>query len=539
MANVLTRAEFAKTPAARKPGASYGGYVNWVTKTRARRQATRASDPFGTAMSGLTASLQTPAQQQASVNQLVNSGINSGVAGINAASAAARTTAENQATRAQGFAAALAALTKDDPTAIRDTYMQQADFLKGLGTGLTGSLQQAQQQVAGEQQAKVAALGAPEIKQAFNPADLRSSLQYSGVVLPASDIAGQAANALQEAQSHRAADVAGIGDIAQSYLQKVADLKGADATQIAALQATRPDLLLKAQTQVRGEQQSALNSILQGGYLKSSLRQAGAGLTGVDPKEFGGTGKPTLAVIEQRKQDKIAQQKLVQDQNQFLASQRAKAVAGLKPNSQLSKAVGYLVDSNGSPLTSASGRPVLLPGYKFDATGNVIKDPAATAKAGVTGTGVTPAQIQSFLTSITGTPRYETQSKHDPATGQTTTNRVQVGTNWKITFPQALRRLKTWGGLNDAQARQYLQSVYPRGEGGRAWLTNEEQSALKAAGRKMSGPGAGAAFSNVHKSPSGSAFLTSAQYNALAQLGQPPSGHWGTDPSGSRVWWIT
>jgi len=241
--------------------------------------------------------IMTPQQQTSLQNQLVGSQIKAGIAGIQAASQVPIAMANQQAQRAQGFAQALAAATAPDPQAIANQYRQSAQFEQGLGTGLTGSLQQAQQQAADEAAQRTAAVGAPAAPAAgsapgtgYDPASLRNTLQYGSVVLPSANLADQAANAFAQAQYGRAAGAANVGSIAQQYLQQVANLHLQNQAQIAQLQAQRPTLALQARAQIIGQQQQALSSLLQGQYLQNSLRQSGAMITGIDPY----TGAPTM-----------------------------------------------------------------------------------------------------------------------------------------------------------------------------------------------------------------------------------------------------
>lgn len=62
--NLLSRDEFARTPAGQKPGASYQGYTSWVTNTRAKRAAAR----LAAAPDALAATPENVLGQQASQN---------------------------------------------------------------------------------------------------------------------------------------------------------------------------------------------------------------------------------------------------------------------------------------------------------------------------------------------------------------------------------------------------------------------------------------------------------------------------------------
>jgi hypothetical protein len=61
---------------------------------------------------------------------------------------------------------------------------------------------------------------------------------------------------------------------------------------------------------------------------------------------------------------------------------------------------------------------------------------------------------------------------------ETTTQTVPTG---QLNYTQAYQRLRSFG-ISDQKARTLLNTAYQRGEQGRAWVSNEEQAALKTAG---------------------------------------------------------
>lgn len=251
--SLLTRAQFGKTDAAKKPGASYGGYVNWVTKTRTKRAAVRVAaekaNPFGALMQRYQAAIPTPQQQIAQAHQAVNQEIQAGLAGYRASSKAEQQVAENQAKRAQGFATSLANLTATAPSSVANEYTQAADRIRAYGTGLTGELGQQFQGSADAAAQHLANQGANvggTTVGSYDPASLRNTLQYTGVVLPGTTLEQQAAGAKGFAQTQRRAQTAQIGNIAQQYRQKKLDMQHELALRAQALQATRPDLYQKA-----------------------------------------------------------------------------------------------------------------------------------------------------------------------------------------------------------------------------------------------------------------------------------------------------
>src|SRR5262245_60376689 len=106
---LLTKAQWRKTDVAKKPGASYQGYVNWVTKTRAKRaaaQAAQMNDP-NYAMNMFN---QAMAQAGAQATSDVKSQVDAAIAGVQASTKAAQEQSNRQAARAEDFATALAQL---------------------------------------------------------------------------------------------------------------------------------------------------------------------------------------------------------------------------------------------------------------------------------------------------------------------------------------------------------------------------------------------------------------------------------------------
>ena len=158
---------------------------------------------------------------------------------------------------------------------------------------------------------------------------------------------------------------------------------------------------------------------------------------------------------------------------------------------------------------------------------------------------LTPKTTYSSTTKTTGQPGDKTSTRTQQATGQT----------YPVSYKQAYKRLTTWGKLDDKTARNYLQSIYPRGAGGRNWLTNEEQAVLhryvqniptrqgpRSQGAKPGGepnaPEVSAKDLLAVKNFQGHAYLTPEQVSILKQAGHLPGGEW-NDLRGSPIYYIT
>jgi hypothetical protein len=237
----LTAREFNANPASKKPGASYGGYVNWVKRTRAKRAAMHATPQAPAPMAAVTAAL-TPQQQ-------VDASIKASLAGMRASTSAEQAQSNAQAAQAQKYAVALANLTAGTPDAIKADYQQAADRLKGYGAGLTGATFDAQQAAAASVAQHLKDQGVTDTAPStYDPAALRSTATMLGVTIPGTTLDEESLLAKHAAEADRAASVSRVGDIAQQYLAKTTDLQNQLAAKRTALEATRPQLLQSALT---------------------------------------------------------------------------------------------------------------------------------------------------------------------------------------------------------------------------------------------------------------------------------------------------
>lgn len=178
---------------------------------------------------------------------------------------------------------------------------------------------------------------------------------------------------------------------------------------------------------------------------------------------------------------------------------------------------GIARNSNGDPIIR-SGKVITI-----NANGST------TAKV------PTASQINTFITqwkagktqSVTTIAKDANGNTVYDANGapKTTTQTVQ-GTK-PLGYGQAYRRLRLMR-LSDTQARGYLDTAYARGEQGRAWVTNREQSVLSKAGL----PPRARVLTKADGTKVG--VLTGAQYHALTKAGlQVPA-----VPTSDGVWVI-
>ena len=145
--NFLSRAEFARTPAGQKPGATYEGYTSWVTNTRARRAAARAipADPLAPTPEPMLRQ-QTSQAVHAQIDPILNEIMRST---DNAAAGVERAT-ETHAARLAPFA-----------DAAKERFGRAAQGIAGVGEALAARLAGRGVEEAGGLKAKLAAIDAP------------------------------------------------------------------------------------------------------------------------------------------------------------------------------------------------------------------------------------------------------------------------------------------------------------------------------------------------------------------------------------------
>lgn len=166
-----------------------------------------------------------------------------------------------------------------------------------------------------------------------------------------------------------------------------------------------------------------------------------------------------------------------------------------------------------------------------------IKANAAAAKAA----GIKPPTADEISKMVDGWKNGKPVSVRvptiDPTTGKQAVNTAGVP-QWHtetqqsgaLTYGQAYARLRAMD-VADTKARQYLDTGYQKGEQGRAWLTNEQQTALRKAGRQAS--------AGTFKDPNGTveSYLVAPQVAALKKAGLLPKGEPG-QLKGAPVYWI-
>lgn len=262
------------------------------------------------------------------------------------------------------------------------------------------------------------------------------------------------------------------------------------AKQLGDITAQAPQLiqstLASLKTAAAQDKSLKIQAILASGYdpatgtLTPAAQKALAGLVGTDPAALSGGSSTTAGKV-------------------------ATATAGAaKISPGVSKILGYAATADGTPILTKDGKivPVSKTGQqgapKLPSAGDLNKfvdtwfdGKKTTKRVQVTNPDGSP------VTDANGAPIFRT---------------VDGDPQGRLDYGQAYKRLRALN-VPDGQARQLLNTRYQRGQRGRAWLTNEEQAALKNA--RLS--------PKAHRYKS-VAFLDAEQVAALKQAHKLPSG---------------
>jgi hypothetical protein len=198
--------------------------------------------------------------------------------------------ARNQAAAARAGYAALANVQAGIAPQIEQTYGTAADRQAAYGKGFSGQVGGLLDKSAADANALLAANGSPQ-QIASQGGSARDVLYALGGYNPASVLNAQGA-AFGSAARNLPGMSVGLGVDAAKAANAAGAKNALDLrNQAADLQARRPGLLSQALSGIQQNQGNAYSQFIQGQYLANSLRQTGAGITGVDPA----TNQPTFA----------------------------------------------------------------------------------------------------------------------------------------------------------------------------------------------------------------------------------------------------
>lgn len=451
----LTPGQFAKTPAAAKPGATYQSYLKFVNARRAANPPP-APDPYNAIIAGLP---------KPETDQQISSQAQGEISPIVAAIVAAITKQTQGATSAiSGYsndaANKLAAINYGQP--YQQAEGAQATVDSALASSLAGQgntdAQSLQQRLAVINDPSVAAAAANVSGNATGAANADTAQGTAALT----NLIANAAAANSYGQKQPGIErTAGLQDIAN--VQATANNNIATGTQDAEQQL--PSILQSLQ-QENDNRSSAIASAQQNQLARNDNIVAGqaANTVKLETTNANNTVKIQIANANNATKTQIAEMNAA---GKVTSEQLTQARADRTYRLQFTKTFGY------DPVTGK-----VAPGFKAQG-GSIVKIGTGSAAGGLT-SNETAGLVQKWhdgKQTIVTEKQPETDSN-----GNTVYRDVRTSTD-KVTYQQGYKYLRS-RGETDAQARAALDTVYARGDQGRAWLTNDEQATLKKNGNQ-------------------------------------------------------
>lgn len=392
------------------------------------------ASPYDKLIAQARASLATPGALRTTANQQVGAQINAALGASTASSKLEQQQFADLQNRALGFASALGHLEAGMAPSVGQAYQNAANALGSYGTGLTGAVAADEQAAAEKARAQVSGLIGEQnanLVGGYDIPGLRSTAQYTGVTLPASDLGAQAATAVRLQNAAATTGFGSVQNIAKDYAQQAIDALNQRAAERAQIIAQRPELFqtaLEAQRQDRQQTLSTLSTLtgnrasylqnratlaeqrrqfgiteadkvrqakidanqqtienaradrqlgITESYLNNTMRQTGASITGYDPV----TGDPTFNTV--------------QGNRTWADTKNQRAATWTATN-------GYKSDAHGNPILK-NGKLQPAAGYKLDKTGTGVVRTYAPSRTTATGPGGLSAASMKDLVSTVNT----------------------------------------------------------------------------------------------------------------------------------------
>lgn len=481
----LTPGQFAKTPAGAKPGATYQSYLKFVNARRAANPPP-APDPYNAIIAGLP---------KPETDQQISSQAQGEISPIVAAIVAAITKQTQGATSAiSGYsndaANKLAAINYGQP--YQQAEGAQATVDSALASSLAGQgssdAQSLQQRLAVINDPSVAAAAANVSGNATGAANADTAQGTAALT----NLIANAAAANSYGQKQPGIErTAGLQDIAN--VQATANNNIATGTQDAEQQL--PSILQNLQ-QENDNRSSAIASAQQNQLARNDNIVAGQAANTVKIQTVNANNATKVQIAQLNAAGKVTAEQLAQAR-----SDRTYAL-------QFAKTYGY------NPATGEIAAGFAKQG------GRIVKVGTGAGAGGVkppTSAEVTK-EIQTWHDGTVKNARVPAVGSDGKPVYDSNGARVyttESGTSGTLSYTQALKRL-TASGVPQPQALKYLDSAWKRGEGGeggRSWLTNDEQAALKGDGMPAKA-----------KIVNGHGVLTNWQVATLKRAGKLPAG---------------
>lgn len=226
-------------------------------------KAATAQDTLAQITNRYIASLQTPAQLAAQNKAWIDASLKASQAATNTAYDQQSRLLGQQEHRAHQYAMALGSLRDMSGLQAGADYTNAARNIQGLGTGLTGTVADAQQAEADQaaQQIAAATQGLGQAK-GLDVAGMRNVAQYTGVTQPATNLYEEAASQAAQARLNQDVRAQQIENIAGDFRAKAGDSASERAAKLAALAATRPSLYQTAMQQAQSGSRSDMATII-------------------------------------------------------------------------------------------------------------------------------------------------------------------------------------------------------------------------------------------------------------------------------------
>lgn len=214
-------------------------------------------------------------------------------------------------------------------------------------------------------------------------------------------------------------------------------------------------------------------------------------------------------------------QRQAQQIKEFNAKQTS---AANKISASVSKGMndGFAHNASGTRVLGADGKPVKFAKSTSSGTGTAVGGKPLTASG-----------ITTFLKGLAKTSRIpQTDASGNTKLDKNKKVMYQLQTQFRLPYEQAYQTLMATPKMTDKRARHLLDTIYPKGQGGRNWLTNEEQAALSRA--KQPAATGVIDIANVGERR----YITKAQAATLRRAKRLPNGFWYRADQGHTVYVI-
>lgn len=331
---------------------------------KAKPKATSALDVNQIINSYFQNAFLTPAQQRKAARDQVSEAIAEQTRAFNQERERQRQSNLSQQMTAEGLAIAMQAMKNADADAARAAWQTAGGNMTSFAQALAGSVQGAQQAALNEAQGTVQ--GGSQIIAPSPEANAAVSTAVGGT-LPAATAMANAQAQYQAARERGDAQGARFWDQQRALAFEQQQTETAYAGQFADIQRQRPKLLREATEAQQARQREELATLMSVLNVKSSLDQA--------------RDKSTLdwAKLDETTRSNKADEAAARVRNRLTKQRNEAWETNAVERARIANENALTARSKAQGIDPVTGKP--YPGFKFDAKGNVIKDPAQAKKA--------------------------------------------------------------------------------------------------------------------------------------------------------------